>query len=168
MTYSALSHLECPRCGARHDADQVQGTCSCGSPLLARYDPGQPAELSLEYPDALTMFQASVQRNPDGDFIRYWKHEYKLFSRTGIGMEPASPIRAMTQAWGLDSMLLRRPDAPAGSSRDDWPTVPVTPYGSLPVVLAAPPPSDQPAREPSKLPPGTSSYELESPQAAKG
>src|SRR5207237_2735000 len=31
-----------------------------------------PAELSLEYPDALTMFQASVQRNPDGDFIRYF------------------------------------------------------------------------------------------------
>ncbi|MGH3182569.1 MAG: hypothetical protein ACRDOE_11785, partial [Streptosporangiaceae bacterium] len=38
MPYSALSHLDCPRCGARHDADQVQGTCSCGSPLLARYD----------------------------------------------------------------------------------------------------------------------------------
>ena len=38
MTYSALSHLECPRCGARHDADLVQGTCTCGSPLLARYD----------------------------------------------------------------------------------------------------------------------------------
>src|SRR6266576_658498 len=35
---SALSHLDCPRCGARHDADQVHGTCSCGSPLLARYD----------------------------------------------------------------------------------------------------------------------------------
>ncbi len=37
VPYSALSHLDCPRCGARHDADQVQGTCSCGSPLLARY-----------------------------------------------------------------------------------------------------------------------------------
>jgi hypothetical protein len=38
MPYSALSHLDCPRCVARHDADRVQGTCSCGSPLLARYD----------------------------------------------------------------------------------------------------------------------------------
>src|SRR5205814_2089619 len=41
-------------------------------PWLARYDAGQPAELSLEYPDALTMFRASVQRNPDGDLIRYF------------------------------------------------------------------------------------------------
>jgi hypothetical protein len=50
----------------------------------------------------------------DADFIRYWKHEYKLFSRTGIGLEPASPIRAMAQGWGLDPNLLRRPDAPEG------------------------------------------------------
>jgi len=41
-------------------------------PWLARYDAGQPAELSLEYSDALAMFRASIQRNPDGDFIRYF------------------------------------------------------------------------------------------------
>ena len=41
-------------------------------PWLARYDAGQPAELSLAYSDALAMFGASVQRNPDGDFIRYF------------------------------------------------------------------------------------------------
>jgi threonine synthase len=38
VPYSALTHLECSRCGTRYDARQVQGTCSCGSPLLARYD----------------------------------------------------------------------------------------------------------------------------------
>ena len=43
MPYSALSHLDCPRCGTRHDADRVQGTCACGSPLLARYDLRQVA-----------------------------------------------------------------------------------------------------------------------------
>jgi long-chain acyl-CoA synthetase len=41
-------------------------------PWLALYDAGQPAELSLEYPDALAMFRASAERNPDGDFIRYF------------------------------------------------------------------------------------------------
>src|SRR5690242_5153871 len=41
-------------------------------PWLALYDQGQPAGLSLDYPDALAMFGASVQRNPDGDFIRYF------------------------------------------------------------------------------------------------
>ncbi|MFE9958032.1 threonine synthase [Micromonospora sp. NPDC005299] len=33
-----LTHLECPRCGARHPADKLQNLCECGSPLLARYD----------------------------------------------------------------------------------------------------------------------------------
>ena len=41
-------------------------------PWLALYDPGQPAELSLEHSDALAMFKASVRRNPDGDLIRYF------------------------------------------------------------------------------------------------
>jgi threonine synthase len=38
VSYSALTHLECSRCGSVYDARQIQGTCSCGSPLLARYD----------------------------------------------------------------------------------------------------------------------------------
>ncbi|MEV4625847.1 threonine synthase [Micromonospora sp. NPDC049523] len=33
-----LTHLECPRCGDTAEADQPQNLCSCGSPLLARYD----------------------------------------------------------------------------------------------------------------------------------
>ncbi len=37
--YSYLSHLECARCSAVHDATVYQGLCTqCGSPLLARYD----------------------------------------------------------------------------------------------------------------------------------
>lgn len=33
-----LTHLDCPRCGTSHDAHQPQNLCTCGSPLLARYD----------------------------------------------------------------------------------------------------------------------------------
>ncbi len=36
--YSTLSYLSCPRCKATYKADLPQGTCSCGSPLLARYE----------------------------------------------------------------------------------------------------------------------------------
>src|SRR5689334_12227996 len=37
--YSYLSHLQCSKCGERHDATVAQGLCKqCGSPLLARYD----------------------------------------------------------------------------------------------------------------------------------
>jgi threonine synthase len=38
MLFSALSHLECSRTGARYDADRVQGVSEVGAPLLARYD----------------------------------------------------------------------------------------------------------------------------------
>jgi long-chain acyl-CoA synthetase len=41
-------------------------------PWLSRYDQGQPAEIALEFTDALSMFRASVRRNPDGDIIRYF------------------------------------------------------------------------------------------------
>ena len=34
-----LTHLECSRCGTRHDATVIQNLCTtCGGPLLARYD----------------------------------------------------------------------------------------------------------------------------------
>ena len=38
MTWSALTHLECSRCGDRHDAARIQNLCGCGAPLLACYD----------------------------------------------------------------------------------------------------------------------------------
>ena len=41
-------------------------------PWLSRYDQDQPAEISLEFTDALSMFRASVSRDPDGDIIRYF------------------------------------------------------------------------------------------------
>lgn len=41
-------------------------------PWLARYAPGQPAEITPEFANALEMFTASVRRNPDGDIIRYF------------------------------------------------------------------------------------------------
>ncbi len=41
-------------------------------PWLSRYDQDQPAEISLEFTDALAMFRTSVSRNPDGDAIRYF------------------------------------------------------------------------------------------------
>jgi threonine synthase len=33
-----LTHLQCPRCGAAHDAFTLANLCACGSPLEARYD----------------------------------------------------------------------------------------------------------------------------------
>ena len=41
-------------------------------PWLARYAPGQPAEIEIEFDSALDMFAAAVARNPDNDIIRYF------------------------------------------------------------------------------------------------
>jgi long-chain acyl-CoA synthetase len=41
-------------------------------PWLSLYDEGQPAEISLDFTDALSMFRAAAARNPDGDIIRYF------------------------------------------------------------------------------------------------
>jgi len=45
---SSLSHLECSKCEAHYDADVIQHLCTCGAPLLARYDlPKAKASLTV-------------------------------------------------------------------------------------------------------------------------
>jgi threonine synthase len=44
--HSTLAFLECSRCSGRYDAGQIQGTCGCGAPLLARYDLDRAAGLT--------------------------------------------------------------------------------------------------------------------------
>ena len=77
-------------------------------PWLARYDAGQPAELSLEYSDALAMFRASIQRNPDGDFIRYFGagiagreldelSDAFAVALTGLGVRPGDRVALYLQ-----------------------------------------------------------------------
>ena len=41
-------------------------------PWLHLYGEGQPTDITPEFADALSMFAASVARNPDGDAIRYF------------------------------------------------------------------------------------------------
>ena len=41
---TSLSHLECSLCGKRHEAGVIHGLCSCGGPLLVRYNLQQVRE----------------------------------------------------------------------------------------------------------------------------
>lgn len=41
-------------------------------PWLSQYSPGLPADISIEYPTVLEMFQASVRRAPEAPAIRYF------------------------------------------------------------------------------------------------
>jgi threonine synthase len=38
MSFSYLTHLECPKCHKEYSPDEVQQLCHCGSPLLVRYN----------------------------------------------------------------------------------------------------------------------------------
>ncbi|MFI5698020.1 threonine synthase [Kribbella sp. NPDC051586] len=99
MTFSALSHLECPRCGATHDADQIIGLCPCGSPLLARYD--VPAvtltkeELAGRDPDLWRYHELLPVRSPDNVVT------------LGEGMTPLLPLPRYGAEVGVDRLLMK-------------------------------------------------------------
>ena len=99
--YSALSHLACARSGATHDAARVQGLCSCGSPLLARYDLGRVAA---------QVDRADIARRP-ADLWRY--HELLPVSAAarvvslGEGMTPLLAMPRLGRALGVPRLLMK-------------------------------------------------------------
>jgi long-chain acyl-CoA synthetase len=50
----------------------AESTIYGSKPWLARYAPGQPSSITVEFDSALDMFRAAVERNPDGTIIRYF------------------------------------------------------------------------------------------------
>ena len=134
MPYSALSHLDCARCGAWHDADQVQGTCSCGSPLLARYDlrlvagevsprdiAGRPGDL-WRYHELLPVRQAD--------------HVVSL----GEGMTPLLPMPKAGRSLGVPDLLMKDEGAlPTGTFKARGAAVGVSRAAELGVTAIAMP-----------------------------
>ncbi len=101
VPYSALSHLDCPRCGSRHDADRVQGTCACGSPLLARYDLRQVAGQAS--PRDIAGRPADLWRYHELLPVRQAGHVVSL----GEGMTPLLPMPAIGRALGVPGLLMK-------------------------------------------------------------
>ena len=99
MPYSALSHLDCPRCAARHDAGRLQGTCSCGSPLLARYDLRRvqvtPRDIADRPPDLWRYHELLP--------VREAGHVVSL----GEGMTPLLALPTLGQALGVPNLLMK-------------------------------------------------------------
>ncbi len=99
VTYSALSHLQCPRCDRERDADVLMNLCECGSPLLARYD------------------LASVTTTPEGLADRapdIWRYHELLPVRSpaavvslGEGMTPLLTLPRLGERLGLQRLLLK-------------------------------------------------------------
>jgi threonine synthase len=101
LPYSALSHLDCSRCGTRYDADRVQGTCSCGSPLLARYDLRQVA--GQVSPREIAGRPADLWRYHELLPVRQAGHVVSL----GEGMTPLLPMPKAGQALGVPGLLMK-------------------------------------------------------------
>ena len=101
MPYSALSHLDCPRCALRHDADRVQGTCACGSPLLARYDLRQVAG---------RLSPRQIAGRP-ADLWRYHEllpvREAAQVVSLGEVVTPLRAVPAMGRALGVPNLLMK-------------------------------------------------------------
>jgi threonine synthase len=97
VTFSALSHLECPRCGATHDADQIIGLCPCGSPLLARYDvPSlRKEDLASRAPDLWRYHELLPVRSPENVVT------------LGEGMTPLLPLPRYGAELGVDRLLMK-------------------------------------------------------------
>ncbi|KJK47130.1 threonine synthase [Lentzea aerocolonigenes] len=98
-----LSHLECARCGLRHDADRPQNLCrSCVSPLVARYDltkVGRPTQDNSlwRYRDVLPV------RVPDPHFS------------LGEGMTPLVPLPALSRQLDVNILMKDESLIPTGS-----------------------------------------------------
>jgi threonine synthase len=101
VPYSALSHLDCARCGSRYEADRVQGTCSCGSPLLARYDLRQVA--SQVSPRGIAGRPADLWRYRELLPVRQAAHVVSL----GEGMTPLLAVPKIGQALGVPGLLMK-------------------------------------------------------------
>ena len=101
MPFSALSHLDCPRCSTRYDADRVQGTCSCGSPLLARYDLRLVA--SQVSPRDLAGRPADLWRYHELLPVREPGHVVSL----GEGMTPLLALPRLGRALGMPNLLMK-------------------------------------------------------------
>src|SRR5919199_950727 len=99
--FSFLSHLQCPRCGATHDADVPQNLCDCGSPLLARYD--------LEALAAARAFDDMAARPPT-----LWRYHELLPVRSpghvvslGEGMTPLVALERLGAKLGVKRLLMK-------------------------------------------------------------
>ena len=100
-SFSALSHLECGSCGSGHDAAVVQGLCSCGSPLLARYD--------LDRVGALASRRDIAGRPPD-----LWRYHELLpvgdvssVVSLGEGMTPLLAMPTLGRVLGVPRLLMK-------------------------------------------------------------
>jgi len=99
---SYLTHLECSKCGARHEADKIQTVCTkCGKPLFARYD--------LEAVKEALSKEDLVGR--ESTMYRYWEllpvKDRRNVVSLGEGWTPLTPTPRLGEAVGLERLWVK-------------------------------------------------------------
>ncbi len=111
--YSFLSHLECSRTGARHDAGILQGLSSAGAPLLARYDLEAAARVFT--PETIRDRPFDLWRYREVLPIRSPRHTVRL----GEGGTPLTAAPRLGAAIGLSDLHIKdEGQNPTGSFKD--------------------------------------------------
>src|SRR3989442_9694138 len=95
---STMTHLECSRCGKTPPHNRLQNLCSCGKPLLARYELKAAAKTLTR--EALTARPANMWRYaevlPGGPPVSL-----------GEGMTPLLDARKVGAALGLKNLYVK-------------------------------------------------------------
>ncbi|HTS95389.1 MAG TPA: threonine synthase [Streptosporangiaceae bacterium] len=99
--HSALSFLECSRCSDRYDTGQLQGTCACGAPLLARYDLKRAGALTS--PRQIATRPATLWRYHELLPVGSARAEVGF----GEGMTPLLPMGRLGTELGLPRLLMK-------------------------------------------------------------
>jgi threonine synthase len=96
-----VTHLECSLCGKGSEAGKIQNLCSCGGPLLVRYDLASVRQSWK--PDSL------ASERPD--LWRYWPvlpvRDRESIVSLGEGMTPLIPTRRLGAALGADDLWVK-------------------------------------------------------------
>ncbi len=95
---SALTHLECSACGKKFSHQALQNLCTCGKPLLARYDLKQAAR--------------TLTREALANRVRtMWRYAEVLPGNPAVslgeGMTPLIAARRLGQRLGLTNLFVK-------------------------------------------------------------
>jgi threonine synthase len=96
-----VSHLECSKCSATYDSEQVRQLCSCGGPLLVRYDLTRVRDAFRR--EALGSRSPTLWRYRELLPVRKEEHVVSL----GEGMTPLLPLEWVGPAVGIPRLLMK-------------------------------------------------------------
>ncbi len=99
---SYLTHLECSKCGSKHDPDKVQTVCTeCGKPLFSRYD--------LESIKKVITPKDLVGR--EASMWRYWEllpvKDQRNKVSLGEGWTPLTPVERLGESIGIRDLWIK-------------------------------------------------------------